>query len=163
RLILPHQLQQLLPHQRQQLLPHPPLLPTPTATPTPIPTPTPTPSGSGIQLSPAVSLTAAGRLQISVQISPSQLATTSFTIPGEIVLIPGSDPIFALARFVRSSIEFFPGFSTYSADALSGTVQVTFNQVEIAGVSPSTCVIVHEPALDPLVPANQIAKSSACS
>ncbi len=116
-----------------------------------------------ITLSPAVASTAAGRLQVSVQIPPAQLTTSSFSLSGILVSSPTADPVAAEARFVPSQLEFYPGFTTFSADAQSATIQIEFSQLQIVGVSNNNCVIVHEPAMDPLDPANQLAVSSGCS
>lgn len=106
--------------------------------------------------------TAAGRLQVSVQIPPAQLATSSFSLPGLLPVLDG-DPVAAEAIFVPLSLEIFAGFTTFSADAQSATIQIEFSQLQIAGVSNNDCVIVHEPAMDPLDPANQLAVSPGCA
>lgn len=132
--------------------------PTPSATPTPgqTPAPTPAPNPSVIQLTSTVPEQSAGRLQVSVAIPPTQLTTPQFTIPAA----QAGDPEVIM---VRSSLEFFSGFTTYSADANSAFTLVEFSQLQISGVTNATCVIVHDPGFDPLVPANQIAVSQGCT
>ena len=135
--------------------------PTPDAAPTdPGPDPDPTdpgdPAGAVIILNATVPEQAAGRFQVSVQIPPAQLSTPSFTIPA---LNPDDlDP-----QFERTSIELFPGFTSFSADLDSSFTLVEFNQLSIDGVTNANCVIVHESSFDPLVPANQFAVSQGCS
>ncbi len=145
--------------------PLPGSLPTPEpdpdpADPTPVPTATPAPgappAGDVIILNSTVTEQSAGRFQISVQIPPAQLTTSSFTIPA---LNPDdADPLYE-----RTSIELFPGFTSFAVSLDSSFTLVEFNQLSIAGVTNANCVIVHEPAFDPLVPANQFAVSQGCS
>ncbi len=113
------------------------------------------PPGDTIQLDRTVPSQSAGRLQISVQIPPDQLITPQFTIPA-------TDPEEPDAVFERTSIELFPGFTSYAAGLNSSFTLVEFDQLDIEGVTNADCVIVHEPSFDPLVPANQFAASGGC-
>ncbi len=99
----------------------------------------------------------AGNFQVSVFVPLGQLATDTFTLDG---LDNNSDP--ATSTFVRSSLELFPGFTSFSADIAStfNTIQTT--QLLIDGVSNTDCVIVHSPGQAPEVLANQLAASFAC-
>lgn len=116
---------------------------------------------AGIQLTTSVPKQPAFGLQISVQIPLPQLTTPVITIDGEITP-PDSDPIPVTANFLRLPIEVFSGFTSYSPDPNSTIVEVEFDQLTIPNISLDTCVIVHEPGLDPLIPANQIAISEGC-
>lgn len=109
-----------------------------------------------IQLDRTVPEQSAGRVQISVQIPPAQLTTPQFTIPP----VDPEDPD---AVFQRTSIEIFPGFTSYAASLASSFTLVEFDQLEIEGVNNGNCVIVHDPAGDPLTPENQLAVSEGCS
>ncbi len=100
----------------------------------------------GVVLDPFVTERVAGTFQISVQISG--LATPNFTV--------GS------AQFLRLPGAIFPGFSTYGAEPQSSFLEVAFGQLDIEGVDEGDCVIVHQPGQDPLIAANQIARSAAC-
>ncbi|NJK64556.1 MAG: hypothetical protein HC921_19360 [Synechococcaceae cyanobacterium SM2_3_1] len=116
---------------------------------------------TGIQLTTTVPKQAAFGLQISVQIPFPQLTTPVITLDGEIIP-PDLDPIPFPANFVQLPIEVFSGFTSYSPDPNSTIVEVEFDQLVIPNVPPDTCVVVHEPGLDPLIPANQIAISQGC-
>ncbi len=116
---------------------------------------------AGIQFTTSIPQQSAFGLQISVQIPFPQLTTPVITIDGEIIP-PDSDPIPVPANFLRLPIEIFPGFTSYSPDPNSTIVEVGFDQLVIPNVPLDTCVIVHEPGLEPLIPANQIAISEGC-
>ncbi len=102
----------------------------------------------GVTLTPVVGPITAGEIQISVQIPPADLETPDFTV----------GPV----NFIRSGIEAFPGFTSYAADPAAAFLTVEFGQLMIPDVDDATCIIVHDPGTNPLVPANQIATSAAC-
>lgn len=108
-----------------------------------------------IELDRTVPAQSAGRFAISVQLPPPQLTTPEF-------IIPALDPEVEDATFVRSSLELFPGFTSYSANAASAFTIVEFDQLLIEAVDSDECVIVHNPGADPLVASNQLAKSIGC-
>ncbi len=136
--------------------PSPSVGPSPSVSPSPSvgPSPSPDPVSTVITFNQTVS-TFAGFIQISVQRPPSdfppvedELFQPSFSVDGVV--------------FVRSSLEIYPGFSTFSADVQTGLAEVVFDQLQIPGVTNADCVIVHDTPLDPLVPANQLAVSTGC-
>ncbi len=91
----------------------------------------------------------AGSFAISVQQPIGSVTTQSFMI--------------GTATFVNLGIELFTGFTTFASDVNSGLTIIEFDELEIGDdVTNDNCLIVHELGLDPLVPANQIALSTAC-
>lgn len=100
----------------------------------------------GVIVSPSVSERPAGTIQISVQ--DGDLATPEFTL--------GS------ATYTQLPTEIFPGFTSFAATPDSSFLPVAFDQIALEGVDSNDCVIVHQPGLDPLQVANQIARSAVC-
>ncbi len=90
----------------------------------------------------------AGFIQISAFVPRSRPLPDSFTI--------------GTSTFVKTSLELYPGFITYTADAPSGFLNVQFQELQLSSLANSDCVIVHSTPLDPVVPDNQLAVSFAC-
>ncbi len=99
----------------------------------------------GVRVEPPVSAPA-GSFQISVQ--AETLATQGFQISG--------------TEFVQLPVQLFPGFVSFAAEPGSSLIQVDFNQVQIEGVAPDACVVVHVPGQDPRIADTQLASAAAC-
>ncbi len=107
------------------------------------------PGGSlpgGVPLIQPVAERVAGTYQISVE--DPDLMTDSFTVGSvEFVQLP----------------TIFTGFTTYAAEANSSLLQTPeFAQLDIMGVDPSDCVIVHLGGQDPQRLVNQLSRTEAC-
>lgn len=136
-----------------QPIPSPTPTPAPTPTPVPTPTPTPTPVDGAVPLDRSLDALLAGEIQVSVQIPTSTALADRFTL---------IDTENESVVFVRTPFELFSGFTSY-APQTGFDVLVEFDQIEIDNVPANTCVVVHTPAFDPTVAANQIARSPACA
>ncbi len=121
--------------------------PSPSPIPSPSPSPIPSPTPSTFTISPEVTALG-GNIQISVEIP-----FLMFTIPN---LEVGG------VSYFQNSIELYSGFTTYLVNLEDAFTLITFDQVEITGLTASDCIIVHQANQDPALAASRLGASAAC-